>query len=64
MAQANINCNRQLFEVALPLYQSHTSLSFVDCCLAGYAVLGDSTPLYAFDKALAKKLPKFVKVPS
>jgi len=47
------DCNRKLFERALPLYVSHEALSFEDCCLSVYAVLGGATPLWTFDKKLA-----------
>jgi predicted nucleic-acid-binding protein len=61
MAQANINCNRGLFELALDIYEKHNSLSFVDCCLASYAQIDDVAPIYTFDKAFIKKLPKLTK---
>lgn len=53
MGLKEINCNRALFEEALPLFISHTSLSFEDCCLAVYARLDDAVPLWTFDKKLA-----------
>lgn len=57
MSESAINCNRTLFERVLAVYVQHPALSFVDCCLAVYADLNGATPLYTFDKALAKKLP-------
>lgn len=50
-----INCNRALFETALPLFVQHTGLSFEDCCLATYAQLNDAEPLWTFDKKLANQ---------
>lgn len=61
MAQANINCNRGLFELALEMFENNVSLSFVDCCLVCYVQIDDSAPLYTFDKMLAKKAPKLAK---
>ncbi|MGB4796247.1 MAG: PIN domain-containing protein [Candidatus Saccharimonadales bacterium] len=57
MAQANVNCNRSVLSGALPLYEKHTALSFVDCCLAVYAELNGAIPLLTFDKKLARQLP-------
>ncbi len=57
MKLREINCNRTLFERALPLYIDHPSLSFEDCCLAIYAQLNDAEPLWTFDKKLANQAP-------
>jgi len=57
MAQSNVNCNRSVLAAALPLYEKHPALSFVDCCLVVYAELQGATPLLTFDKKLAKQLP-------
>jgi uncharacterized protein len=51
-----INCNRRLFEQAFALYREYQRLSLVDCALPGYALLNGATPLYTFDKDLAKSL--------
>lgn len=53
----NINCNRRLFELTLPFYLEHPKLSIIDCALTQYATLNATTPLYTFDKELAKKCP-------
>ena len=53
MQLRGINCNRTMFEKALPVYLNHSALSFEDCCLATYAVLNDAEPLWTFDKKLA-----------
>ncbi|HSW37674.1 MAG TPA: PIN domain-containing protein [Candidatus Saccharimonadales bacterium] len=50
-----INCNRALFERALPLFVNRGGLSFEDCCLAVYSVLNDAEPLWTFDKKLARQ---------
>lgn len=53
MLLRKINCNRTLFEKALPTYVSHSALSFEDCCLSTYATLNQAEPLWTFDKKLA-----------
>lgn len=55
MKLSDMNCNRTLFERALPLYTDHAGLSFEDCCLAIYAQLNDAEPLWTFDKKLANQ---------
>ena len=55
LANPKINCNRPLFNRALRLYQEHPALSIEDCCLVTYAKLNNATPLYTFDKKLAKQ---------
>lgn len=55
-----INCNRKLFELALPQYLEYPKLSIVDCALVHYATLNGATPLYTFDKALAGASPDIV----
>ncbi len=56
MSLVQINCNRTLLAKALPLFVQNPSLSFEDCCLAVYAELNDATPLWTFDKDLAKRV--------
>lgn len=53
-----INCNRKLFELALPQYLEYPKLSIVDCALVHYATLNGATPLYTFDKALTQAAPE------
>lgn len=55
-----INCNRAMLEKALPLYASHTKISFIDACLSVYAELNDAKPLLTFDKRLALALPQTI----
>ena len=55
-----INCNRKLFELTLPLYIEHSKLCIVDCALTQYAQINNASPLYTFDKELAKKCSDFV----
>lgn len=50
-----VNCNRVLFNHALPLYLKHSALSIEDCCLATYAELNGSSPLLTFDRKLANQ---------
>ena len=57
MKLREINCNRTLFEGALPLFVNHSGLSFEDCCLSVYAQLNDAEPLWTFDKKLANQAP-------
>lgn len=55
MKLAKLSLNRMLFENALPVFMSHPSLSFEDCCLATYANLNNAEPLWTFDKKLASQ---------
>ena len=50
-----INSNKTLINKALPLYQKHSALSFVDCYLLIHAELNNLLPLYTFDKKLANQ---------
>jgi predicted nucleic-acid-binding protein len=52
-----VNCNRMLFDKALPQFVAHLKLSFEDCCLSVYATLGDAEPLWTFDRKLASQAP-------
>ncbi|HMO77831.1 MAG TPA: PIN domain-containing protein [Candidatus Paceibacterota bacterium] len=54
MAHSNIDCNRKVFNLTLPLYLANPKLSIVDCLLTKYAELNKATPLYTFDADLAK----------
>lgn len=47
--------NKALFDRVFPMYLACPKLSFNDCCLAGYAALNESEPLWTFDKDLAKQ---------
>lgn len=55
MLLREINCNRALFEKALPTYINRPALSFEDCCLSAYATLNQAEPLWTFDKKLASQ---------
>ncbi|HWZ65719.1 MAG TPA: PIN domain-containing protein [Patescibacteria group bacterium] len=55
MSMDQLNCNRALFNQALPVYEARSNLSFEDCCLAVYAKLNNAEPLWTFDKKLAKQ---------
>lgn len=50
-----INYNKSLFDKVFPMYLENPQCSFNDCCLATYAMLNESEPLWTFDKNLAKK---------
>jgi predicted nucleic-acid-binding protein len=56
MKLKEINCNRSLFEKAIPIYIDHPGLSFEDCCLSTYAELNEAEPLWTFDKKLANQV--------
>jgi predicted nucleic-acid-binding protein len=56
-----INCNRALFGQVLDHMNTSPKVSFVDTCLVFYAGLGDAK-LLSFDKTLAKKFPRLVKL--
>jgi len=49
--------NRALFTRVFPLYLEHPGLSFNDCCLAVYAELNQTEPLWTLDQDLAKQVP-------
>lgn len=51
------NCNRIVFEQALPVYVAAPKVSFIDCLLASYADINHTTPLTTFDQALHKVHP-------
>lgn len=57
MKLKEINCNRLLFEDALPIFIKHVGLSFEDCCLSVYAHLNEAEPLWTFDRKLANQAP-------
>ena len=58
IANQHLNLNRALLRRVIPHYQEHPAVSFNDCCLEAYAALGQQTPLYTFDKKLARQLPQ------
>jgi predicted nucleic-acid-binding protein len=58
----NINCNRALFERVLPEVGGTPRVSLADICLAYYAGLSDAKVLLTFDKMLAKRFPRLVKL--
>jgi len=64
MSLTEINCNRVLFERAMPLFIKNVSLSFEDCCLAIYAELNSAKPLWTFDRKLANQAPSTKLVPA
>lgn len=64
VALPEVNCNRALFEQALPLYSGNPKLSFEDCCLATYAELNNAEPLWTFDAKLVSQATSARLVPS
>lgn len=56
-----INCNGALFGQVLNHMNTKPKVSFVDTCLTFYAGLSDAK-LLTFDKTLAKKFPRLVKL--
>ncbi len=57
MSIRNVNCNRPLLAEVLSVYRHQKGVSFVDICLDTYAHLTEHSPLYTFDKKLARTLP-------
>ena len=57
MGLTQINCNRALFEKALPLFIKRPKLSFEDCCIATSATIDNAVPLWTFDRKLANQVP-------
>ncbi len=55
VSHPNIVANRTLADKVLPEYLAHPKLSFTDCCLVSYAELSQATPLYTFDRVLARQ---------
>lgn len=58
-----ITCNQTLFQKTLPVFVKNMKLSFEDCCLATYAELQNSLPLWTFDRKLANQAPGAKIVP-
>lgn len=56
----NIQINQEIIFKTTTYYQMYPALSFNDCYLAAAANQSQKMPLYTFDKALAKNLPKIV----
>ena len=64
MSLTEVNCNRTLFEKALPLFVKSPSLSFEDCCLVMYAELNAAKPLWTFDRKLANQASAAKLIPT
>jgi uncharacterized protein len=58
-----IDMNGDVIAEALEYFLEFRSLSFNDCYLAAKAKGSKKTPLYTFDKSLAKNLPKLALEP-
>ena len=52
----NIMCDIEAFSEAADMYVEHPKLSFVDCYLAAVAEKNNASPLWTFDKDMAKQL--------
>lgn len=50
-----INANRGLFSRAFPMFVKNPGLSLEDCCFAAYAESNGATPLWTFDRKLARQ---------
>ena len=57
MSRGNFACNRTVLPFALKAWQHNQALSFEDCYLAEIARVQGATPLWTFDKTLARKHP-------
>jgi predicted nucleic-acid-binding protein len=55
LSHPSIHTNTRLIQQVFTLYTTHPKLSFTDCCLAAYAEMNDATPLWTFDRKLAKQ---------
>ena len=53
----NVHVNHTILDQALPFYEDHPALSFVDCMAAAYAKAENKTPLWTFDRKLANQHP-------
>lgn len=62
MSVPNIKCNIGLLLEATDIYVQNPTLSFTDCCLAVEAALTKRSPLYTFDKKLAKQAGGLAKL--
>ncbi len=58
LSHGRLRVDAKLLRQILPLYATHSLLSFVDCCLAVIAQHEDTEPLLTFDKKLANQLPQ------
>ncbi|MDQ5886548.1 MAG: hypothetical protein QG628_945 [Patescibacteria group bacterium] len=61
-SQKNLCFMRSVVIPAIKLYSQHPSISFVDACLIYEATESYAEPLYTFDKKLANKDPKRIKL--
>jgi predicted nucleic-acid-binding protein len=58
LTREGINCNREVIRMTLSSYVEHKALSYADCYFAASARFMNATPLWTFDKDLAKKIPE------
>lgn len=58
-----IDMNSEVIAESVKYYLEFNNLSFNDCYLAVKAKQQNKAPLYTFDKALTKNLPKIAKMP-
>ncbi|MDR1237336.1 MAG: PIN domain-containing protein [Propionibacteriaceae bacterium] len=59
----NVRLDESRFAAVLDEWVSHPKLSFEDCCLAESARAAEATPLWTFDKKLAKQHGAAAEVP-
>ena len=57
LQNSRLHMNNQVFSRILDRYATHPAVSFTDLYLEAYAYFSNHTPLYTFDKKLARQLP-------
>ncbi len=61
-AQLNLVFERSIIISATEMYTEHSSVSFVDACLLYESKTTNASPLYTFDKKLANKDSKNIRL--
>lgn len=58
LSLGSVDIGRELWREAIAGYRTHPELSIADCYLAAHSRQSSQTPLYTFDKKLARQLPE------